>query len=130
MGAPRRVLARTRGRSDGSRRYTAGAMKVTTDLGDWSSVPQRLRWAYLATVGLAFVVGLAAVMIGAPVSIGLLVSMNVGFGLNWLFTRRRSSWGDEGSGEEVIKPVTRRQAIGFALLDAVAVALVTGGSHF
>ena len=105
-------------------------MKVTTDLGDWSEVPKRLRWAFLATVALAFVVGLAAVIVGAPVSIGLLVAMNVALGLNWLFTRRRRWWGEEHHGEDVIKPVTRRQLIWIAAVDVLALGLVTtGGLH-
>jgi hypothetical protein len=70
-------------------------MRLTTDLGDWKTIPVRLRLAFVFIVVFGFVTGSAigVGLLGLPV--GALILANGGILGQWVFTRRRAWWPDE-----------------------------------
>jgi hypothetical protein len=100
-------------------------MKVTTDLGDWSNLSRRLRWAFAALVTAALVLGFGLVIAGAPIGLALLAVLNVGVALQWLFTTRRPWW--PGEPDDIIDRNFRQRLMLVVVLDAVAAVLVGVG---
>jgi hypothetical protein len=103
-------------------------LKVTTDMGDWSTLPRRIRLAFLAVIVGASVVGIAAGI--GLLSITVAAILLAAMGIVWVlvFDRRRPWWPDEPT--VAVDPVAanlgRKVAVFAAIGIAAAVLGLTG----
>jgi hypothetical protein len=99
--------------------------KVTTDMGDWSTIPQRLRLAFVTVVLVASLVGIAAGtgLLSVPVAVILLTA--TGLACLFVFDRRRAWWPEEPG--VAADPIGRHMRRNVAILAAAGLgALVLG----
>jgi hypothetical protein len=92
-------------------------MRITTDLGDWSTVPRRYQLALVCIVLTGLVAAIAALLGAVSLFEGIVLATNVGIALQWVFTRRRPWW----RGESVAAPDLIDQNFGAKLAVVIAV---------
>jgi hypothetical protein len=103
-------------------------MRVTTDLGDWTDIPMRVRLALIAIVVCGIGTGLAVAGGMIPLVAGALVIVNGGLLGQWAFSRRHPWWPPEPSWP--VDPVDRnfgRRLVFTLALDGMAAALIASG---
>ena len=103
-------------------------MRISTDLGDWSTLPRRIRLAVTTLVGSVVIFGLAWGLTGGSLLLGGLIAANLAIPGQWIFTRRRPWWPEEPSWPvDIIDRSFGRRLASTLLVDAVVgIALAAG----
>lgn len=103
-------------------------MRVTTDLGDWSTLQPRYRLFFACIVMTAVVAATAGFLNAISIPGTIVLGLNAGIALQWVFTRRRPWWRGEPTDEPdlVDRKFGRRLATVLAIDGLVAVLLLTG----
>ena len=98
-------------------------MRTTTDLGDWGTLPLRLRVALVAVLVLGLGLAATSVITGASFLLVLVIGMNLALVIQWAFVRRRGWWPDEpGWPDDPIDRNGPRNLVIVLVLDGLAVA--------
>jgi hypothetical protein len=92
-------------------------MRITTDLGDWSTLSRRYQLALVCLALTALVTGVAGFFSAVSVFGAIVLAINVGIALQWVLTRRRPWW----RGEPVSAPDLIDQNFGERLAVVIAV---------
>ena len=95
-------------------------VKLTTDKGDWSTIPVRIRLAVVALVGTAGITGLLAGLQVISIATGAVVLGVLGIGFVLMFDRRRPWWPDEPELE--VDPIATNAGRKILLFGIAAVA--------
>ena len=103
-------------------------VKLTTDMGDWSTLPARIRIALVTGFLAAALVGVLGGLRVVPILVG--VALLALLGIIWVvvFDRRRSWWGPEPTLD--VDPIGKnatRNVVTFAAAGLMAVLLVALG---
>lgn len=99
-------------------------VKLTTDMGDWSTLPKRIRLAIVSLLVGASVVGIAAGLGVLPIAVAVVLLAVLGVMFVLVFDRRRAWWPDEPTLE--VDPVGAnlgRKIATFAAIGGVGVLL-------
>ena len=103
-------------------------MRFTTDMGDWRTIPIRLRVALAIGLAGAVALGLATGLGLVGLTTGVLVIANFPVVVQWVFTRRRPWWrGGSEAGPDVLDQDFSRRLAAVTSLDAIAALAVWAG---